>query len=211
MAHISSISSAIFTDLSVATGTSSGGIAGSPAPATLDKAGFDALFVTATSVPKYFRVGNVREFPAVGAPPNIVNVPVYGQRQSQTIGAQSDAPSLEVTLNYVPALWAKGATASVFTAGEVSTRGTELGNIVGDGVSRAWRMTLLATQPVGATAGASLSQYDSLSTALGLVQNSIFYWLGKLESMLVTPSLSDSISATAAFSIQSDFYGPYTV
>ena len=47
-------------------------------------------------------VKNVREFPAFGAPANIVNVPVYGQAVSSQISGQSDAPTLEFTLNYVP-------------------------------------------------------------------------------------------------------------
>ena len=49
-------------------------------------------------------VANVREFPAFGAPANIVNVPVYGQTVSSQISGQSDAPTLEFTLNYVPSV-----------------------------------------------------------------------------------------------------------
>lgn len=213
MAHLNSISAAMFTDLAFAFTANTGGIATAAAPSALTQAGFDALFVTASSAPKYLRIQNVRSFPAVGAPANIVNVPVFGQRQSQTIGGQSDAPSLEVTINYVPSDWIKGTTASTFNAdGSVLSRGTELGNMVGDGVIRAWRLALLSTAPNGATNGASLSQYDSKVTGIGAnsVQNSIFYWNGKLESMLITPSLTDATTATLAFSIQSDFYGPYT-
>ena len=47
-------------------------------------------------------VPSIREFPSFGTPANIVNVPVYGQAQSQQVQGQSDAPSLEFTLNYVP-------------------------------------------------------------------------------------------------------------
>ena len=48
-------------------------------------------------------VANVRDFPAFGTPANIVNVPVYGQAVSSQISGQADAPTLELTLNYVPA------------------------------------------------------------------------------------------------------------
>lgn len=48
-------------------------------------------------------IGNVREFPSLGTPANIVNVPVYGQSISAQVSGQADAPSLEFTLNYVPA------------------------------------------------------------------------------------------------------------
>jgi len=211
MAHISSIAAAMFTDLSVAYGTCVGGVETVKAtPATFDKAGFDALFLTATSNNKYFRIRNVREFPAIGATPNIVNVPVYGSKVSQSVGGQSDAPNLEVTINYVPSEWAKGTTASTWTTGAPAIIGSELANMIGDGVSRPWRMTLLATAPV-VTVGASLGQYDSIATGIGTVPNSMFYFMGKLESLLVTPSLTDATTATMGFSLQSDFYGAFTV
>jgi hypothetical protein len=209
MAHLSTISAAMFTDLSVAFTANTGGVATAALPASYTQALLQGLFVTAASSPKYLQVFNVREFPAVGAPANIVNVPVFGQRQSQTVGGQSDAPSLEVTLNYIPNEWAKGTTATTFTNNVRGTLGNELGNMVGDGVGRIWRMTLLAAAPV-ATQTATLSNYDSAAGGLSTTQNSQFFWLGKLESLLVTPSLTDATTATIAFSIQSDFYGPFT-
>jgi hypothetical protein len=204
MAHISSIGAAMFTDLSVITGTVTSGKAESAPtqPATKDATGFQALFVTATSISKYAKVSNVREFPAIGTPANIVSVPVYGQKQGQSIGGQSDAPSLEITINYVPSDWAKGTSGS--------TPESSLANMVGDGVSRVWRFTLLNADST-ATAGASLGKYDSIVGGLGTVQNSQYYFFGKLESLLVTPSLTDATTATIAISVQSDFYGAYTI
>jgi hypothetical protein len=142
MAHISSIGAAMFTDLSVAYTSNTGGVATATTFPT-DSTGLQALFVTTTSNNKYFRINNVRSFPAVGATPNIVNVPVFGQKQSQTVSGQSDAPSLEVTINYVPTDWVKGTTASTWTTGDLTVRGSELGNMVGDGIKRVWRLTLL--------------------------------------------------------------------
>ena len=49
-------------------------------------------------------VTNVREFPSFGKPANIVNVPSYGQSVTSQIQGQSDAPTLEFTLNYVPSV-----------------------------------------------------------------------------------------------------------
>jgi hypothetical protein len=49
-------------------------------------------------------VTNIREFPSFGKPANIVNVPNYGQSVSGQIQGQSDAPTLEFTLNYVPSV-----------------------------------------------------------------------------------------------------------
>lgn len=210
MAHLSSISAAIYTDLSVAYGATTTGTATAAIPATYDKAGFDALFVTATGNNKYFQIKNIREFPAMGAQPNIVNVPVFGQKQSQSIGGQSDAPSFEVTVNYVGTEWAKGSSSTTWLTGAVATTGNELANMVGDGVRRAWRVSLLAAQPTGATLGAAQGQWDSNVGGIGKVENTIYYFMGKLESLLITPSLTDATTATLGFSIQSDFYGAYT-
>lgn len=211
MSHISSIGAAMFTDMSVAIGTVTAGKAAAALPVTRDKTGFDALFATVTSNPKYLQLQNVRDFPAIGAQPNLVNVPVYGSKTSQTIGGQSDAPQMEITVNYVGIDWAAGAVATVWTGGLVSTKGSELANMVGDGISRAWRFTMMAAQPTGTTNAAALSQYDSVAGGLGVVENTMFYFMGKIESLLITPSLSDSTTATIAFSIQSPFYGAFTV
>ena len=212
MAHISSIGAAIFTDLSVAVGAPTGGIAQSPQPATFDKASFDTLFTTTSATAlKYLQIGNIREFPAFGAQPNLVKVPVYGQAQTQTIGGQSDSPDFTVTINYVPSEWASGTTATTWANNVVSVKGSELANMIRDGKSRAWRLSLLAAKPIGATLGPTQSQWDSNAGGIGKVENSIFYFMGKLESMLITPSLTDSVQATLAFSVQSDFYGAYTV
>jgi hypothetical protein len=198
MAHISSIGAAMFTDLAVAVGSVTSGVGASPQPGSMDATGFQALFATeAAAGPNAFvRVKNVRDFPSIGTPANIVNVPVYGQTSSQTVQGQADAPSLEVTVNYIPNDWTKGAT------------GTALGNMVGDATMRAWRMTLLQTDSTGATA---LTKYASIAGGLGTVANSQFYFLGKLESLLVNPSLTDATTATLAFSMQSAFFGPYTI
>jgi hypothetical protein len=201
MAHINSIGAAMFTDLAVATGVITANVAGATAlPAdTSSITGFAALFADESTVVagSFRRIKNVRSFPAIGVPANIVKVPAYGSRISQTVQGQADAPNLEVTINYIPADWAKdGANATV------------LGNMVGDGVSRVWRFSLLQTDSKGATTN---TMYATDPLGLGTVQNSQFFFLGKLESLLVTPSLTDAATATLAFSMQSKFYGAFTI
>jgi hypothetical protein len=49
-------------------------------------------------------ISGIREFPTFGKPANIVNVPQYGQSISSQISGQSDAPTLEFTLNYTPSV-----------------------------------------------------------------------------------------------------------
>src|SRR6056300_1258169 len=48
--------------------------------------------------------GKIREFPNLGIPANVVNVPQYGQATSSQITGQSDPPSLDFTFNYVPSI-----------------------------------------------------------------------------------------------------------
>jgi len=193
MAHISSIGAGLFSDLAIAVPSTDLTPA---AIAALDTdAEFQALFATeilsagTKSTDTFIRVQNVREFPSMGTPPNIVNVPVYGSATSQQIQGQSDAPSIEVQLNYVPADWAAGSV---------------LGDMVGDGVQYVFRFALLNSEPVA---------YDSNSTpasGIGSVANSQYYWVGKVEALQVNPQLTDSNTATVTMSIQSDFFGAFT-
>lgn len=199
MAHINSIGAGMYSDLSVATPAtplSASGIA------ALDTAAeFQALFASeietlgGTKAPGTFvRIKNVREFPAMGTPPNVVNVPVYGSATSQQIQGQADAPSMEITLNYVAADWAKEAT-------------NILGSMVGDGMQYIFRFCLMNSESTGAGA----TKYASVTGGVGTVQNSQYYWIGKLEALQVTPQLTDANTATITITIQSDFYGAYTI
>ena len=193
MAHISSIGAGMFSDLAIAAASAE------PAFTTMDtQAEFEALFATEINsaggtkgTNTFVRVANVREFPSMGTPPNIVNVPVYGQKSSQQIQGQSDAPNLEITVNYVPADWASG---------------TILGDMIGNGKLAVFRFTLLNSEPTGT----GVTKYASTVAGLGTVQNSVYYWIGKAEALLVNPQLTDANTATITMSIQSKFYGAYT-
>jgi hypothetical protein len=199
MAHISSIGAGMFSDLAVACPTAD---LSASALAALDTAAeFQALF--ASEIPTvggtkaantFCRITNIREFPAMGTPPNVVNVPTYGSKTSRQIQGQSDAPSMELTLNYVPADWAKDVT-------------NILGSMVGDGIQRVFRFCLMNSQPTGSGA----TQYASTTGGIGTVQNSQYYWVGKLEALQVNPQLTDANTATITITIQSDFYGAYTI
>lgn len=163
-------------------------------PGTTTQAGFVALFTNAAGG-YYQTIANVRDFPAVGTPANIVKVPVYGQAQSQSVGAQADAPDLEVTINYVPTQWIK-------TGNAYSNTSASLGDAVGDGVSKVFQFAMASAQP--ATQNAN-------TAGLGSVPNTVVYFVGRIESILVQPARDDAATATVALSIQSDFYGPFTV
>jgi hypothetical protein len=196
MAHITSIGAGLFSDLSVAVPSVA------PNFATLDTAAeFQALFATEINsvggtkgVGTFTRIKNVRTFPAMGIPPNVVKVPTYGQKTSQQIQGQSDAPNMEITINFVASDWSKDI-------------GNLLGNMVSDGNQYVFRFALLNSQPTATDA----TQYASTATGLGSVQNSQYYWVGKIEALLVTPQLTDANTATVTITLQSSFYGAYTI
>jgi hypothetical protein len=199
MAHISSIGAGVFSDLAVATPATN---FSSAALAALDTAAeFQALFASeidsvggTPAANAFVRIKNVREFPAMGTPPNVVNVPVYGSKTSQQIQGQADAPSMEITMNFMASEWAKES-------------GNLLGNMVGDGLQHVFRFTLMNAEPTGNSA----TKYASTTAGVGTVQNSQYYWIGKLEALQVSPQLTDANTATITITIQSAFYGAYTV
>jgi len=196
MGHISSIGAGLYSDLSIAVDSVL-----NLATAPTDSAGWQALFAnevangSAVGGPtyEYRRIKNVREFPQMGVPPNIVNVPTYGSKTSRQVQGQADSPTFEVTLNFVPLDWQKTAN--------------YLGNLVGDGNPYAFRFVLLATEPASYA-----STSGGLGTALagGACQNSQYFWGGKLEALQVNPQLTDANTAVLTISIQTDFYGAYT-
>jgi hypothetical protein len=183
MAHVASIGAGMFSDLSVST---------SLVPATKNQTSLDGVFATGT----FERIENVREFPAMGTPPNIVNVPVYGSSTSQQIQGQADAPSMEITMNYVATDWADG---------------TSLGSMVGDGSQRVFRFALLNTEPPGYESGGGVSGLAGDTSDGTATENSYYYWVGKVEALQVNPQLTDSNTATVTITVQSDFFGAFTV
>jgi len=195
MSHITSIGAGMFSDMSVALPATQ--LTAAQLAAIDTAAEFQALFgseiesIGGTKASSTFvRIKNVREFPSMGTPPNIVNVPVYGSKTSQQIQGQADAPSVELTLNYVPADWAAG---------------TLLGDAVGDGKQHVFRFVMMNAEPV-----AYKSDTSTPADGIGSVQNSQYYWIGKIEAIQVNPQLTDANTATVTISIQSEFFGAFT-
>jgi hypothetical protein len=176
MAHIASLGAGIFTYLDLFKGT---------IPAGTDTAAeCAALFVGSTpgtADADHVRMPSVREFPSVGTPANIVNVPVYGQKTSSQVQGQADAPSLEVTVNYV--------------ANDMAA----IHDLVGESVVFRFMMC------------ASACTEDEGAAATITPENTEFYFLGKIEAILVNPALTDATTATVTLSAQSDFFGPATL
>jgi hypothetical protein len=175
MAHISSVGAGIFTTLNLNKASTAA------VPGTGIASDWHALFDTAG---ERTSIGNVREFPGMGTPPNIVKVPGFGFKQSRQVQGQADAPNLEVTVNYIANDWVDSGAGS-------------LGYALNNDITYAFRFALMNTDPGAAATG--------LAT-----DNSCYYWLGRIEACLIKPSLTDATTATVTLSMQSDFYGAFT-
>ena len=127
-------------------------------------------------------VSQMREIPSVGVPANIVNVPAYGQGQSSQIQGQSDAPSLEFSINYNPS-----------DASHIA-----LSDRAGDGSQYVFKLDLL----YGDQGTSTLVAADRFST---------FFWIGQVGSFLITPNLTDSNQASFSTTIVGAFEGPLTL
>ena len=193
MTHISSIGAGMFSDLSICVDSAQIATAlAAPTEANLKLCFANELAngsAPTASTGEFIRIKNVREFPAMGTPPNVVNVPGYGSKTSSQIQGQADAPSMELTLNYIGTDWQDAAN--------------YLGEMVGDGVKRLFRFSLMNNMPNG---------YSSANgaTGLGSVENSQYFWFGKIEALQVTPQLTDANTATITITIQSELYGAFT-
>lgn len=197
MAHITSIGAGLFTNLAVAEPTTP--LTANDIAALDTGSEFQALFATAINsiggtpaANTFILLPNIRELPPIGTPPNIVNVPVYGSKTSQQVQGQADAPSFELTLNFVPAEWAAG---------------TLLGDMVGDGEVRIFRMALMNSESTGSGA----TKWASTAPGIGTVANTQYYWAGKIEALQIQPQLGDANTATVTLSVQSRIFGGYTI
>jgi hypothetical protein len=190
MAHITSISASKFSTLDYVPNTAND---------ALDSAGtLHALFVSnsatilATQVATdetiegaVVHVGNIREFPSLGTPANVVNVPVYGQATSSQVAGQSDAPSLEFSLNYVPS-----DHAAIDTLRKAGTRCCFRVRVTDSD---------LATDGNGVITADNADLFDD------------FYFFGTVASFEVQPGLTDSMQATMTLTIDGDFNGPFSL
>lgn len=156
MAHITNLNSSTFTTLAFTGETRAGAdVARAVTTRPATPAAWRTLFTGTTnsdtdSDGDRVLVTNVREFPSLGTPANIVNVPVYGQSISSQVGGQADAPTLEFTVNYTPSDHAV------------------LDNMRINGTQVAWRVRLAGSE--SAEAGGVGESYDDFYF-LGTVQS----------------------------------------
>lgn len=194
MAHLSSIGAGMFSDMSVSAGSAD--LTPTQVATMQTAAVFDALFATeiqpiggVRAAGTFMRIPNVRDFPSMGVPANISSVPRYGAKMAGQVQGQAQAPTLELNVNYIGANWAKVTSL--------------LGDMIGDGKVRAFRFAMLNVRPTG---------YASTAGGLGTVENTHFYFLGKMEAIMYSPQLTDANQATVTLSqISDEFYGGFTL
>lgn len=191
MAFQTSISAGHFSALAIST---------ADVPAQLNETSLKAAFATAAD---FVRVPDIRDMPQFGDPANVVNVPVYGQATTLSINAQADAPSMELTVNYIPGTWAPTPAGGAFATTK------KLGDAIGDGISKVFQVAFLSSKQANLHTGTPTPNVGG--TAAAPVANALMYFVGKIESLLVTPARDDAMTATIALTQQSATYGPYTV
>jgi len=184
MAHIDNIGASIYTRIDYVPGNISTGDRANPAQLagkfedqapTTTTAGTTDSFVVA--------IEGIREFPSLGTPSNIVNVPQYGQSISSQIQGQADAPSLEFTFNYIP------------------TNHAALDTLRKAGTNLVFRVRLSNTEDGGV---------QDTPAEDGTAEYEDIFFQGTIASFEIVPALTDATQANIALTIDGDFEGPYS-
>ena len=138
MAHIPSIGAGVFSDFTVASPAVD--LTNAELAALTTSVAWQKLFaseittgIVGVANGGYVRVENVREFPSIGAPSNIVNVAQFGSKASKQINGQADAPTVEITINFIATEW--------------DTLTSRIALFLNDGKYHAFRFALLNSQP----------------------------------------------------------------
>jgi len=132
-------------------------------------------------------IGRIREFPNLGIPANIVNVPQYGQAVSSQIAGQSDAPSMDFTFNYVPEEHA--FIEDMRAGGELYLFRVRLANAKQD-------------------TDVNKNNLPAVDDDGNVVEASDFYFFGKVASFEIVPNLTDSNQLNVSMTIDGEMVGP---
>ena len=149
--------------------------------------------------------GKVREFPNLGIPANVVNVPQYGQATSSQITGQSDPPNLDFTFNYV-------ATEHAFIDA-LRAEGTQ--RLFRVRLSNGELITAGGTNPsggsdAGGTEGVQLPYETEISATTEYREFSDFFFFGSVASFEIVPSLTDSNQLNVSLTIDGQLDGPHS-
>jgi len=136
--------------------------------------------------------GRIREFPNLGIPANVVNVPQYGQGSSSQIAGQSDAPSLDFTFNYVP------------------TDHAFISELRESGEALLFRVRLSNAEQIEETAGLITPYEEKKGVTSTMREFSDFYFFGSVASFEIVPNLTDSNQLNVTLTIDGEMAGPFS-
>jgi hypothetical protein len=180
MAHLDSLQSGVYTSL-VFRG----------AAKTLDQVDTLAEIVTIMAAGTLIEITNIRDFPEFGNPSNIVNIPTYGSASSTQVSGQADLNTMEFTINYVPA---------DFDA---------IMPFIGDAILYPFQIALCNKRPTSFRQNTTSGNCIGGST-VAPIQNTVFNFAGKFESLVVMPSTTDATTAKLTISMATPLFGPTT-
>jgi len=184
MAHIDNIGASIYTRIDYVPGNISTADRATPANlATKFEATAPTTSAAGTTEAAVVAIEGIREFPSLGTPSNIVNVPQYGQSISSQIQGQADAPSLEFTFNYIP------------------TNHAALDTLRKAGTNLVFRVRLSNTEDGGV---------QDTPAEDGTAEYEDIFFQGTIASFEIVPALTDATQANIALTIDGDFEGPYS-
>jgi len=194
MPHISSIGAGMYTSLTFlnspveeGTGSTAGTVYKGDTPVEwIDM--FETSGTPWTAGTDAVNFGRIREFPNLGIPANIVNVPQYGQAVSSQIAGQSDAPSMDFTFNYVP-------TEHAFI--DAMRQGGE---------QYLFRVRLANAKQEVTDTGVNVPSLDADGN---VTEASDFFFFGSVASFEIVPNLTDSNQLNVTLTIDGEMEGPY--
>jgi hypothetical protein len=182
MAHISQISNTFRADLSVC---SNPALVAAVKLVMAQNGSIQTSFMSCFS-DDFLRIQNIGEFPNVGNESAIINVPVFGQAITAQIQGQGDKSPLAIQINYVAEDWKPG---------------TPRGALIDNYNDAVFRLALCNSIP---------ASYASTSDGLGSIENSQYFWIGRLKTLEVFAKVSGATSATLTMVRNSNFYGAYS-
>jgi hypothetical protein len=180
MAHLDSLQSGVYTSLTFKVAALASLAAGD------SLAELETLFSTGGIT----EIAGIRDFPEFGRPSNIVNVPTYGSGSSTQVSGQSDLNTMEFTLNYV--------------ASDLDP----IQALVGNSNLYAFQIALCNRRPPGFRQNTVSGQIGGTPSVP--VQNTVFNFAGKFESLMIMPSTTDALTAKLVISSATQLFGPST-
>jgi len=151
--------------------------------------------------------GRIREFPNLGIPANIVNVPQYGQPSSSQVVGQSDPPNLDFTFNYVPSVHhfidTMRASGDKYLFRVRLAAGEQL-------VSTAAGTNESGATDVGTEAGVNLPYEFKAVLLADMREFSDFWFFGSVASFEIVPALTDANQLNVSLTIDGQLSGPWS-